>query len=72
MGVLADQMKAVIDQMKEVNEREARATREFVAKALDHCDRMKAALDELDDDDPKAAAIELLRAEGWELIPPRN
>ena len=72
MGVLADQMKAVIDQMREVNEREAKTTREFIAAAHAHCDRMKAALDELDADDPKAAAIELLRAEGWELIPPRN
>ena len=72
MGVLADQMKAVIDQMRAVDERQAQATRDFVAAAQAHCDRLKAAMDELDDDDPKAAAINLLRAEGWELIPPRN
>ena len=72
MGVLADQMKAVIDQMRDVNEREAKTTREFITAAHAHCDRLKDALDELAADDPKAAAIELLRSEGWELIPPRN
>lgn len=72
MGVLADRMKAVIDQMQAVDERQAQATREFVAAAHAHCDQLTAALDAMADDDPKAAAIELLRSEGWELIPPRN
>lgn len=73
MGVLADQMKAAIDQMRAVNEREAAATREFIATATAHCEAMQRGLDELTDDaDPIADAIALLRSEGWELIPPRN
>ena len=69
---LSDKLKAVIDQMRAVHEQEAQTTREFISKAVEHCDRMKEALDDMAADDPKAAAIELLRAEGWELIPPRK
>ena len=69
---LSDKLKAAIDQMRAVHEQEAQTTREFIARAIDHCDRMKDALDQMAADDPRAAAIELLRAEGWGLIPPRK
>lgn len=65
-------MKAVIDRMRESDERMAQATSEFVRNTRTHLENIQAELDAMTADDPKAAAIELLRSEGWELIPPRR
>lgn len=68
MGVLSDSLKATLDQMAELDARSLAATNEFISKARQHIDDLQAALE--DEGDPKAAAIQLLREEGWTLIPP--
>ena len=50
MGVLSDQLKSVIDRMREINEREAQATREHLDAMNAHLKRLGKTIDELSDD----------------------
>ena len=50
MGVLSDQLTSLIEQMKEANEREAQATRDFLASMSTHLDEMGKHIDELAED----------------------
>lgn len=70
MGVMANRLRDVIDRMKAVDERQARLTHEMVESVRSSLDELQKSFEA--EGDPKAAAIQLLREEGWTLIPPKT
>jgi len=66
MGVLADQMRDVLDRMRESDERLTKLTR-------DHITRSRQLIAELDCEsvDPIKDAIELLESHGYKVTAPR-
>ena len=70
MGLIADQMKAALDEMKRLDEQQQRRLERYVDSALKSLDELRDSLEAAGD--PKAQAIDLLRSEGWTLIPPRD
>ena len=65
---LSEQLGQLIDQMRELDERQNRLINDHVAKTSKFLDEMRAETDI----DPIGEAVDLLRARGWTLIPPKQ
>ena len=68
---LAEQLGQLIDQMRELDERQERLIDEHVRKT----NKLLDQLDQLDGevgDDLVASSVKLLEERGWTLIPPKQ
>ena len=71
---LADGLKAVIDQLRACDARQAAATTEFINSAHQHLAEMAATTAEMEAEIGSlnvGEAVEILRSRGWMLTPPR-